>query len=460
MSRLWVRLSLAFGSLILIVIAVIALAPPLVIWRMTPDPRDAPSVPSYTTLADALVRYYGTHGGWASVNILLDGAHASLPPFQSRVVFSDARGGLLYDAGAMDPASPTEKPALSAEEQKWAIRIEAGSQVVGYLTLRTVSPPPPLPPNAQEFLLQQLLRFLFYAAIIGGPLAILVAVLLSRGMTRPLGRLAEAARTIATGEFGLRVEPTGSAETVEVAVAFNEMTAALQRAETLRRNMIADAAHALRTPLSVLQANLRALLDDVYALDKTEVAALYNQTWHLRRLVDDLHELALADAGQLSLDLASINVAALISDAVAVFAAVAEEQGVQLRVDLAPDLSPTTGDAARLTQVLHELITNALQHTPSGGQITLSAAREPRAGGEEWLVLTVRDSGQGVRPEHLANLFERFYRADSGRRRDAGGSGLGLAIARAIVKMHGGTLGVTSAGLPGHGTTFTIRLPV
>jgi signal transduction histidine kinase len=240
----------------------------------------------------------------------------------------------------------------------------------------------------------------------------------------------------------------------EVAQAFNEMAAALEGAETLRRNLLADVAHELRTPLSVLQGNLRAILDDVYALDKAEVARLYDETRLLSRLVNDLHALAQAEAGQLALNRQPTQLAELVQSTATAFGAAADAKGVSLNWQIPADLPPVMADPARLTQVLHNLLDNALRHTPAGGSIALRAGCDD---GDVWLA--VQDSGEGISPQDLPHVFDRFYRADLARSRATGGAGLGLAIVRAIVEAHGGGVSAASPGEPGQGSTFTLRLP-
>jgi signal transduction histidine kinase len=275
----------------------------------------------------------------------------------------------------------------------------------------------------------------------------------SRNLTEPLARLAAAARDIGARNFSRRVTATGSDEIVAVAHAFNEMATELENSETLRRNLVADVAHELRTPLSVLQGNLRAILDDLYPLDKAEIARLYTQTRLLNRLVNDLHELAQADAGQLSLNRQSIDLNQLVEETVAAHLPVAEDAMVTLQLHLAPQLPAITGDPTRLSQVVHNLLANALRHTPSGGQITVQTQAE-----SENVVLTVQDTGEGIAPAHLAHLFDRFYRTDQARSRDKGGVGLGLAIVRALVVAHGGQVQAQSPGID-QGSTFVVTLP-
>jgi signal transduction histidine kinase len=233
------------------------------------------------------------------------------------------------------------------------------------------------------------------------------------------------------------------------------MSAALEKGEQLRRNLVADVAHELRTPLSVIQGNLRAILDDVYTLDKEEVARLYEQTRHLSRLVNDLHELAQAEARQLPLNRQPANLNDLVALTGETFAPVAETKGVSLEMILPAQTISLNVDSTRLRQVLHNLLNNALRHTPKGGRIMLNL--EPNS---EAINLSVSDTGEGIPPDHLPHIFNRFYRADAVRSRESGGTGLGLAIARAIVEAHNGQISAASSGAPGQGSTFTVTFPI
>jgi signal transduction histidine kinase len=307
-----------------------------------------------------------------------------------------------------------------------------------------------LPRVSGRFLAQGLWRFTIVVTAIG----IAVGIISSRGLTSPLNKLAEAAKAIGSQDLSRRVEVRGSDEIRVVAQAFNEMAAALEKAETLRSNMLADVAHELRTPLSVIQGSLRAILDDVYELDKTEIARLYDQTRHLSRLVDDLRELAQAEANQLPLNITTVDLVTLIEETASIYAPIIEAEGLALRLELEDRVPAVQGDRARLAQCLQNLLNNAIHHTPRGGEITVELTY-----GAEQVQLRVRDTGRGIAAEHLPHILDRFYRADPARGRDTGGTGLGLAIVRAIVETHGGQVTAASKGV-GQGSTFTIQLPV
>lgn len=259
-------------------------------------------------------------------------------------------------------------------------------------------------------------------------------------MTAPLEGLAAGAAEIG-GDLAYRVAPRGTEEMIGLATAFNRMAVDLETAETLRQHLLADVAHELRTPLTVLQGNLRAILDDVYPLDKEEITRLSDQTRHLHRLINDLHELAQTEAGRLPLALTDVDLAALTADAVDAFAPIAEAQDVKLLLQADGHSIGVCGDRARLMQILQNLLANALRHTPDGGTVVVAL----RPAGDVCR-LTVADTGDGIDPAHLPFVFDRFYRADGARSRDVGGAGLGLAIVRALVEAHGGTVGVASDG--------------
>jgi two-component system OmpR family sensor kinase/two-component system sensor histidine kinase BaeS len=291
--------------------------------------------------------------------------------------------------------------------------------------------------------------------VTGAVLAVLVGLalgaLLSRNLTAPLQHLATAARAVAGGDLDQQVQTEGSEEMVEVAQAFNEMTAALSESERKRQNMVADVAHELRTPLSVLQGNLRAILDDVYPLEKPEISRLYDESRLLSRLVDDLRELALADAGQLRLHLRPTDVAQIIRSAVESLAPAAQAGEVMLSSRVADDLPIVQADPDRVAQVLRNLLVNAVRHTPPGGSVTVTAGLTADA-----IEVAVSDTGEGIAADDLPYVFERFWRADPARTR-TGGTGLGLSVAQSLVEAQGGRMWVES--IPGKGSTFRFTLP-
>lgn len=301
----------------------------------------------------------------------------------------------------------------------------------------------------QEAAVLAITRGLFAVAIVGA----LAGIILSRMLAAPLQELAGGAQAIAQQDLSHRVPVRGSDEMRTVAESFNDMAGQLEQSEMLRRQLLADVSHELRNPLHVLRGNLQAMLDGVYPLDEAEVGRLLAQTDHLTTLVNDLHELALAEARRLPLELETLDMGVVVKEAAEAYRPLAAADGVELRVELLGPPPVVRGDRARLRQTLQNLLWNALRHTPSGGRILLKVKNV-----DGWATVTIQDTGTGIAPEHLPRVFDRFYRTDDARDRESGGAGLGLAIAKAIIEAHDGQITAASAGA-NQGATFTITLP-
>lgn len=282
---------------------------------------------------------------------------------------------------------------------------------------------------------------------LGVALALVLGILAARQLTRPLGQLAYAAQRVASGHLGERVPISTSDEVGELARSFNSMAQALERNERARRQLVADIAHELRTPLTVLQASLEAMMDGVVPLTKETLASSHQEVLLLGRLVSDLRDLSLAEAGQLKLVLQPVDLGRIIRGQVEANSPQALAAGVSLAADIPSSLSPVSADASRLGQVLGNLLSNALRHTPAGGQVRVKA----RQGSPGEVLVSVEDTGVGISPEDLPHIFDRFYRAARG------GSGLGLAIVKGIVEAHGGRVWAESQ--LGRGSTFHFSLP-
>jgi signal transduction histidine kinase len=271
----------------------------------------------------------------------------------------------------------------------------------------------------------------------------------------PIAEVMSAADAVAGGDLSVRLNEDAPGEFRRLAHSFNHMTSELERAAKHRRNMTADVAHELRTPLHIIQGNLEGVLDGVYEPTPKHISTTLDEVRLMSRLVDDLQTLSLAETGQLPMHFQRLSAADLVSDVATSFGGQAEAAGIELRLEIQGEAGELEleGDPGRLDQVLSNLVSNALRHTPGGGQIVLEA--QPITGGVR---LRVRDNGVGIPEEDLPFIFDRFWRGDASRSRQTGGSsGLGLAIARQLVLLHGGQIGVESQ--PGQGTTFSIELP-
>jgi signal transduction histidine kinase len=307
--------------------------------------------------------------------------------------------------------------------------------------------------GAPEFrLLAQLRRATWMAALTGILAAVILGAVVARYVTAPLRQIATAAARVGRGDLSGDLPVPSEDELGKLASAFNAMTADLRRLEEHRKHITADIAHELRTPLTVLQANLEGMLDGIVDASPERLAALHTQVRLLGRLVDDLRDLSLAQAGRLVLNRTEVDIGALVADAVSVMLPRAQEKGVALRHDFGPDLPAASLDRDRILQVIHNLLDNAIRHTPAGGAVTVGL----RVTGQD-ITLTVRDTGPGIPQEDSERIFERFHRLDPARARSSGGAGLGLAVVKSLVEAHGGNVSVASG--PTGGSTFTVVLP-
>jgi signal transduction histidine kinase len=295
-------------------------------------------------------------------------------------------------------------------------------------------------------------RSVLLAALLAGASSLFLGTLLFRRITKPLSELEHAARTVGTGKLAARVPVKSKDEIGMVAEAFNQMTGRLEKQQNLRKQMVADIAHDLRTPLSVMQGTVEAMQDGVLKANQKELKGLHTEIRRLTRLVEDLRTLSLADEGQLRLDMTSVDVASIVEQVIQSQTAKVNGLNVTMQSEIAPHLAPVNADEDRLVEVLANLLDNALRYTPPGGTVTVSAAQEASQ-----IVTRVRDTGPGIPEEDLPFVFERFWRGDKSRNRESGGSGMGLAIVRQLVELQGGTITVESP--KGEGTVFTIRLP-
>ncbi len=304
---------------------------------------------------------------------------------------------------------------------------------------------------AQDFQ-QQVDRSLWIAGGASAAIAVLLAVILAYQIVRPLRRLTRAAAGVGQGLGFERLKASGRDEVGDLTQAFNTMADGLERSERLRRQMVADIAHELRNPLTVIQGNLEAVLDGVAPMDKSALEAVHGEVLHLGRLVSDLRDLSTAEAKALTLSIQKVEVEPLLRSQIEVFRPKAGAQGVDISLDVPAGLPTVQADPGRLEQIVFNLLDNAMRYTPKGGGVKVSAESS-----DSWVIIAVQDSGAGISSEDLPHVFERFYRADPSRARASGGSGLGLAIAKSLVEAHGGRLWVESE--MGSGSIFRFTMP-
>lgn len=388
-----------------------------------------------------LARFYEENGNWEGVQAEIENlAHIS----GQQVVLADAGGRIIADS--------TGKLVGKSVEARWsrpAVIVGQGGKSVGTAYLD----PTKEPRDPAATFIQAVKRSVLFGALAAGVAAVVVTLFISGRILRPVGHLTAAAEQMSQGDLSARVPVESDDELGQLAIAFNSMAGSIAEQEQLRRNMVGDVAHELRTPLTNLRGYLEAVRDGLISADTALVDSLYEETMLLTRLVADLHELAQAEAGQLNLVRAPAALPDVVEQAVQILRPQADAKGVALSVDLAPDLPEVDIDRERIGQVLRNLMNNALAHTPPGGEIGISARQD---GG--FVNIAVRDTGEGISPDDLPHVFDRFYRADRSRARQTGGYGLGLAIVKQLVLAHGGTITVESEA--GKGSTFTFTTPV
>lgn len=288
--------------------------------------------------------------------------------------------------------------------------------------------------------------------------AIAVGLFITRQIVAPIRALSQASQRIAAGSYNERVDLAGENqsdidELGQLAQDFNRMAENLEHTEVLRRQLIGDVSHELRTPLAAIKGSMEALIDGVLPAEPDTFEHIYQEADRLQRLVNDLQELSRVESGAFNLDLQPLLIADLLQTVTIRLGRQFAEKGVRLEIEIPSDLPEILADADRLSQVLFNLIGNALQYTPAGGQVTV-AARQQR----DEVQVNVQDTGIGIAAEHLPHVFDRFYRADRSRSRVSGGSGVGLTIAKHLIEAHGGRIWAGSPG-EGMGSTFMFTLP-
>lgn len=398
-----------------------------------------------TRMVSSLSLYRYKTGGWVGLQPLFEQIGGM---YERRMLLTDENGIVVADStgtflGRRYRPEPTDTAIAVRPMSFHAVQSNLGTLYIG----------PPADVASVLALTRSINQFLLWGGLIAIAIALIITFVLSRRVLAPVKSLTYAARRLGQGDLAYRVKPEGRGELAELARTFNAMANNLQHAEQLRRNMVADTAHELRTPLSNIRGYLEAIQDKVVEPDEKTILSLNEEAALLSRLVDDLQELSLAEAGELKLIRQPDSVTELIKRVVAIIQAKAISKGIFLTVDLPEHLPLCDIDSHRIGQVLHNLMDNALAYTPRDGSIAV-ATREIDGRVE----VSVTDTGEGIPPEHLPYIFERFYRVDKSRTRATGGHGLGLTIARRLVEAHGGT--ITAQSEPGKGSRFAFTIPV
>lgn len=474
-SLLW-KLILAFMA-----VAVLSAALSAVFIRVTSANRLSALIVDQqrSSLQEALTAYYGLNGNWANIEQdwyelqfrtrpnqfptpqpgdpgsqagdFVEDPHLTGPDrnqtYDRRRLFglADAGGTVLVSVDDQYPVGSRMPQAVLAGGA--AVTYE--NQTVG--TILTAHLEPRLNPEENLFL-QRLNEALMLATGTALLTALILGSILARTLIRPLQALTGAAQKIAEGQLEQQVAVSSNDEIGRLAAAFNRMSQEVARSHQLRKQMTADIAHDLRTPLTVIAGYVEAMRDGVLKATPERLSLIYTEIERLQDLVGDLKMLSQVDAGELPLNPMAIEPLSLLEHAQAPFQHRAATQGITLRIDAQPDLPFVLIDEARMMQVFGNLITNALRYTPAGGEICLMA----RAEGSQ-VILAVRDNGSGIAAEELPFIFDRFHRADKSRHTDQGESGLGLAIVKALVEAHNGH--VWAESVVNEGTTILIRLP-
>lgn len=450
MRSLSLKLTLAFLIVGVVGIALVA----IIVREQTRNEFDRFVLDRFEAdLVTDLVNYYEDAGNWDGIGaILVRTREGHYGPGMTRrlapvALLNEDRtvvyGGLRYQAGE----TVSERPGSRD------VPIEVNDEVVGYLLFDVFRDNDPNPPESPESrFLANVNRAILLGALGAVALALLLGALLARTISRPVRELTEATQIVAGGKLGHQVPVRTQDELGGLASSFNKMSADLAQSNQTRRQMTADIAHDLRTPLSVLMGYTESLSDGKLPGSPEVYRVMHKEAQHLSHLIDDLRTLSLADSGELPLTRRAVAPFDLLNRIAEAYQVQAQQQQLNLAVQVPADLPLIEIDPDRMVQVLGNLVNNAFRFTPAGGDITLTAVAA-----RTQVKLQVQDTGSGIEAGDIPHIFSRFYRGEKSRPHN-GESGLGLAIARSIVEAHGGQ--ITADSTPGAGTTFTITLPI
>jgi len=449
MRSISTKLILAFLSIGIISVAIIFITAR---WNTRAEFIRFLSDQDQTDIVTALSNYHRENGSWVgAAAIFRQSINPQQPgngpgPGHRRPSFTlvDETGKIIIPSERYRIGDQVPKADLAL-----GVPITEDGQVIGILVPMRV----PFEGNPREVeFIERINLTLFYGALIGAVIALLLGIFLSRTLTRPIRELTQATHAISAGDLSQQVPVHSDDELGELAQAFNKMSTALSRSINTRKQMTADIAHELRTPLSLILGHAEAVHDGVLQPTRENFEIIREEATRLEHLVNDLRILSLADAGELTINLQPIEPQRLLQEVASLYQYQTQRKNIAFELDIASPLSTIEVDPGRMTQVLANILDNALRHTPEGGRIILAAKQI-----QDQIEISIQDSGPGITAQDANRVFDRFYRTDPSRQREDGGSGLGLAIAKSIVQAHGGQIRAESEA--GNGLKIIITLP-
>jgi signal transduction histidine kinase len=449
MRSISTKLILAFLSIGIISVAVIVITAR---WNTRTQFIRFLSDQSQSDIVEELSTYYDQNGSWDGADIIfIRGTPSQQPGFAPGGPYRRTPFVLTNEGGDVLVANERYKIGDKVPESDLdlGIPLTENGEVVGILVPMRV----PFEGNPREVeFIQQTNLTLLYGALVGAVIALLLGIFLSRTITRPIRELTNATHAVSEGDLSQEVPIHSNDELGELAKAFNKMSTELVRSVNARKQMTADIAHELRTPLSLILGHAEAVHDGVLPPSPENFEIIREEAIRLEHLVNDLRTLSLADAGELTMNIQNVEPERLVNEVASLYQYQAQKKNISFELDVASPLPTIEVDPGRMTQVLTNILDNATRHTPEGGRIVLAAKQTGNR-----VELSVQDSGSGLPPEELERIFERFYQADPSRQRKDGGSGLGLAIAKSIVQAHNGQLSAESDA--GKGLKIIVSLP-
>jgi len=417
------------------------------------------------SLTNFLSDFYKVNNGWNNVESLLD---QQVAPGE-RLVLTDHNGMVLADTGREWQGRMANDVGLYQ-----FISISNSGKVIGRLyplgcdcsgiasVISRSCSGTMIYSSAEQSYVDRVSNYLWMVGLITAAMALFLGLILTRQITNPVRALKKGAQQLSAGDLDYQVKVDSADELGDLAKSFNNMADSLNKMELSRRHLTADIAHELRTPLTVIEGTVDGMMDGVFKPDSEHLGWIKEQTGLLTRLIEDLRDLSQAEAGQLKLDFVPTDIVELIERKISQIKIRAQEKGITLELKEFDGIGEVEIDPLRIEQVINNLLINALRHTPEGGRIIVSIMPyKPEDNSDmdkKAILISVADTGEGIPPEHLDSVFERFYRIESSRTKEKGETGLGLAIVKQMVEYHGGKVWVESK--QGKGTTFFIVLPL